>query len=460
MASFRRSLSVVPQHGSSADEEEYAVASSLPKSPSVNSDHLPTGGLFLRSFSSLDYALYKLQTLLILGLFPKRSSRPLERFKSKGNSWRRALLHFLVCFLIGILIEITPFASPTFSTNLLAKHQPFSLEMLQQVNTVRFYQHDDPKNFTSAVEGVDINDDDKPKSEDATDEREDGIPVGDQLTDKTLYEDINTFNKLLIIVTPIYSRPFQAYYLNRLAQTLGMVPPPLLWIVVEMTSQSAETAEILRNSGVMHRHLICKETLTGTNDRGMLLRNVGLSHIETHQLDGIIYFADDDNMYTTDLFDQMRHIRRFGTWIVAELVGKNTHAVMEGPICNGSQVMGWHLNERSNKFQKFRSGLSGFAFNSTLLWDPKRWHRRPLQPIRLLDSVKEAPSPVSRFIEQIAEGENEMECLPLACSRAMVWRLDGEFLYSFPHENSTRSSLILHWLNGVLDFAIIKNLIH
>lgn len=309
MASFRRSLSLVPQRGGLANEEEYTIHSSLSKSSSFNSDHQTTGGLFPRSFSSLDYASSKVQSF-VLGFFSKRSSRSLERLRSKGNSWRRALLHFFVCFLIGIFVGLTPFASPTFSVNLLAKHQVFSLEMLHQVDRIRFY-HDTPKNVTSIVERVAIHINAPSEPEETDHELKDRILVS-ELSDQSLHEDtIISLNKLLIIVTPIYARPFQAYYLNRLAQTLRFVPPPLLWIVVEMRSQSIETAQLLRNAGVMYRHLICKEISTDTKDRGMHLRNVALSHIEAHQLDGIVYFADYDNIYTLDLFDQMRQIRYF-----------------------------------------------------------------------------------------------------------------------------------------------------
>lgn len=134
-------------------------------------------------------------------------------------------------------------------------------------------------------------------------------PISNQSND---HQDpgLSIFDKLLIIVTPIYGLPFEAYYINRLANTLKLVKSPLLWIVVEMGSQSLDIAEELRNSGVMFRHLVCKENLVDVNiDGGMHLRNVVLSHIETHKLNGIIYFANYDNIYTIHLFDQMRQIR-------------------------------------------------------------------------------------------------------------------------------------------------------
>jgi hypothetical protein len=132
----------------------------------------------------------------------------------------------------------------------------------------------------------------------------------DKFDTQPLSEDSNLVSrKLLIIVTPTNAGPFQAYDLIRLAQSLKLVPSPLLWIVVEMTSQSAETADILRRTGVMYRHLVCYKNLTDINDAYIHQRNVALSHIETHRLDGIVYFADDNNVYLADLFEQMRQIR-------------------------------------------------------------------------------------------------------------------------------------------------------
>lgn len=81
--------------------------------------------------------------------------------------------------------------------------------------------------------------------------------------------------------------------------------------------------------------------------------------------------------------------RRFGTWPVAMLAHSKNKAVLEGPVCNGSEVIGWHTNEKSKQLRRFHVDMSGFAFNSTILWDPKRWHRLIPDSIRQLDKVKE-----------------------------------------------------------------------
>lgn len=75
-------------------------------------------------------------------------------------------------------------------------------------------------------------------------------------------------------------------------------------------------------------------------------------------------------------------------WMVAKLTENKSKAILEGPICNGTQVVGWHIIESQEKFWRFHAAMSGFAFNSTILWDPKRWHRPTLEPIRQIDTVK------------------------------------------------------------------------
>lgn len=131
-----------------------------------------------------------------------------------------------------------------------------------------------------------------------------------QLGERKLEKSVElVYRKELIVVTPTYNRALQAYYLGRLGNLLRLVPPPLIWIVVEMNEASMETAEILRNTGVMYRHLVCTKNSTSVKDRGVHQRNTALEHIERHKLDGIVYFADDDNVYSLELFDNIREIR-------------------------------------------------------------------------------------------------------------------------------------------------------
>lgn len=70
---------------------------------------------------------------------------------------------------------------------------------------------------------------------------------------------------------------------------------------------------------------------------------------------------------------------------MARLAENNRKVILQGPICNGSQVIGWHTDGMAKRFQRFDAEISGFAFISTVLWDPKRWNRPTLASIRQLD---------------------------------------------------------------------------
>ncbi|KAF9613412.1 hypothetical protein IFM89_008242 [Coptis chinensis] len=441
MASIRRTLSPVPRAGAIRNGETHSVPSPLSKS-SYAQNHFQSGGLLSTVLGSMDShpVLYKIQSYF-LGLFSKRSSRPLDRSKPKGPLWRKAFFHLFICFMLGIFVGFTPFVSKHLSVNFVSKHETFSFETIHttgntdrhdatSINGSPVFENTVSENNTNLETGL------------KNQELINVIPDDIQLATPPYQDLAFPVRNLLIIVTPTYSRSFQAYYLHRLAHTLRLVPPPLLWIVVEMSSQSTETADILRRTGVMYRHLVCDKNLTRIRDRSVHQRNVALSHIETHRLDGVVYFADDSNMYSVELFEHVRAIRRFGTWPVAMLMENKRQPILDGPVCSGSHVNGWHTNERTGRIRRFHADMSGFAFNSTILWDPKRWHRPTLEPIRLLDKVKQGVSinkislslcmnmQGSTFIEQVVEDESQMEGF-LNCSKIMVWRLQLEASHPF-----------------------------
>ncbi|KAL1193611.1 putative beta-1,4-xylosyltransferase IRX9H [Cardamine amara subsp. amara] len=315
---------------------------------------------------------------------------------SRRGPWRRPFYQFLVFFLLGFLLGLTPFGKMEDVNG--NSTDRFSFEIEQPYVDERL---DDKKREDVAVDAVSF--------------------VAETEIGKTKEMSV-VARKLIIVITPTYNRAMQAYYLNRIAQTLRLVEPPVLWIVVEGNTASFETSEILRKTGVMYRHLVCKRNMTSIKDRGVHQRNTALEHIELHKLDGIVYFADDDNIYSLELFQSLRQIRRFGTWPVAMLAPSKNKAILEGPVCNGSQVIGWHTNEKSKRIRRFHVDMSGFAFNSTILWDPKRWRRPFTHPTRQLDTVKEGFQETT-FIEQVVADESEMEGVPPACSRILNWHL-------------------------------------
>ncbi|KAL8490313.1 hypothetical protein ACS0TY_026000 [Phlomoides rotata] len=297
--------------------------------------------------------------------------------KSNQFSWRKSLLNCILCFFLGFLLGMAPF------------NNDFSEFKHHDVRNSDFSFEVKPTVVNGDKSVGDLGFDERPKKNDVFVDAVELAVV--QRNERDEIKKMLDFapGKQLIVVTPTYNRATQAYYLNRLGQVLRLVRPPVLWIVVEMNAASMETADILRNMGIMYRHLVCVNNSTDVKDRGVHQRNTALEHIQRHKLDGIVYFADDDNVYSLELFESAREISRFGTWPVGMLAQSKNKAILEGPVCNGSQVIGWHTNEKSKRLRRFHVDMSGFAFNSTILWDPKRWHRPTSYPIRQLDTVKE-----------------------------------------------------------------------
>ncbi|GJP35738.1 hypothetical protein CLOM_g20267 [Closterium sp. NIES-68] len=141
----------------------------------------------------------------------------------------------------------------------------------------------------------------------------------------------------LILVTPTYTRAFQAAYVTELTHTLRLVPPPLTWIVVESGNKTAETAMLLnRTAGYCAaeetggcRTLDYVHIATGDSEdqrwfRGVGQRNLALEYIEQQGLEGVVYFMDDDNTYALQLFDELRKIRRIGVLPVGFLFHKDS----------------------------------------------------------------------------------------------------------------------------------------
>ncbi|KAJ6407406.1 hypothetical protein OIU84_010826 [Salix udensis] len=166
----------------------------------------------------------------------------------------------------------------------------------------------------------------------------------------------------------------------------------------EGRSDSDEVSEVLRKTGIMYRHLVFKENFTDPEAELDHERNVALRHIEQHRLSGIVHFAALSNVYDLGFFDELRQIeqgsvrkfkeddenRVFGTWPMALLSANRNKVTIEGPVCDSSQVIGWHLKNMNTKTDSRPPiHISSFGFNSSILWDPERWGRPFINPANL-----------------------------------------------------------------------------
>ena len=123
------------------------------------------------------------------------------------------------------------------------------------------------------------------------------------------------------IITPTYSRPVQKAELTRLANTFLHVAN-LHWILVEDSQRRTPlVTRMLRETGLNYTHLNVEtprnyklrgDTRDPRIPRGTMQRNLALRWLrETfrsnnrHSQPGIVYFADDDNTYSLELFEEV-----------------------------------------------------------------------------------------------------------------------------------------------------------
>ncbi|CAN6470863.1 unnamed protein product [Victoria cruziana] len=339
---------------------------------------------------------------------------PSERSKKRIHLWKKAIIHFSLCFTMGFFTGL----APTSSSDVFSGRQTGEFRGRRIIIPGRGPATVAPEragNFNRSLM-ADAGSEIPGRIESELGELEDR--VGEPEAPR----------RLLIIVTPTGAgSPMQAAFLRRLAHTLKLVPHPSMWIVVQHQTDSPETVEILRQTGIMYRHIVCRENFTTPAELAEYQRNLALDHIEHHRLNGIVHFADAFNVYDLQFFEEIRETEVFGTWPVAMIYTNKKKIGFAGPVCDGSgQVVGWHadVKNRSNYTpDEFTINTSAFAFNSTILWDPERWGRP--------SSTSTSPQDSMSFIRRLAfEGEAKIRGLAEGCTKVMLWRLRMQPLLS------------------------------
>ncbi|XP_017277125.1 galactosylgalactosylxylosylprotein 3-beta-glucuronosyltransferase 2 [Kryptolebias marmoratus] len=236
-----------------------------------------------------------------------------------------------------------------------------------------------------------------------------GGPAGGQQNQSAL--------PIIYAVTPTYTRPVQKAELTRLAHAFRQVPR-LHWIVVEDSATRTElVARFLARCGVpyTHLHVLTPRRFKRTGmPRATEQRNAALAWLRQHRGRrdaGVVFFADDDNTYSLELFDEMRSTRKVSVWPVG-FVGGRTY---ERPLVSGGKVVGWYTGWRPDR--PFATDMAGFAVNlQVILANPRaQFKRRGSQP-----GMQE-----SDFLKQITK-VSELEPKANNCTRVLVWHTRTE----------------------------------
>ncbi|KAL6507939.1 hypothetical protein OROGR_024134 [Orobanche gracilis] len=315
-----------------------------------------------------------------------------ERSRKKVHAWKKAIFHFLLCFVIGFFTGFVPInkTSSVFTSRVAMSMQSgyYSVEMPHQMET---------QTLNKSKE----------------------IAVNREEEQEREIEEIHAKGLIIIVTTTSMRNRIRGVLLTRLANTLKLVARPLLWIVVEHKSGGSNVSEILRRTGIMYRHVVFRENFTDTSSEMDHQRNIALSHIEHHRLSGIVHFAGLSNVYDLRFFEEMREIEAFGAWPIAKLSAKKKRVTIEGPVCDSSEVVGWHLKKMKNAtgIKPPPLHISSFAFNSSILWDPERWGRT--------SSVQDTSQNPLRFVrKEVLEGETKLRGIPAEdCTKVLLWAL-------------------------------------
>ncbi|XP_022601513.1 galactosylgalactosylxylosylprotein 3-beta-glucuronosyltransferase 1-like [Seriola dumerili] len=234
------------------------------------------------------------------------------------------------------------------------------------------------------------------------------------------------FLSTIHVITPTYSRPVQKAELTRLANTLLHVPN-LHWILVE-DSQRRTTlvSRLLLETGLNYTHLnvetprnykVRGDTRDPRIPRGTIQRNLALRWLrETFSVNnsqsGIVYFADDDNTYSLELFEEMRSTRKVSVWPVAFVGGLR----YESPKVNTlGKVYGWKTV--FDPHRPFAIDMAGFAVNLRLILSKPQAYFK-------LRGVKGGYQESSLLKELVTL--SDLEPKAANCTKVLVWHTRTE----------------------------------
>ncbi|XP_056604361.1 galactosylgalactosylxylosylprotein 3-beta-glucuronosyltransferase 3 [Triplophysa dalaica] len=234
----------------------------------------------------------------------------------------------------------------------------------------------------------------------------------------------------IYVITPTYARLVQKAELSRLSHTFLHVPR-LHWIVVEDAAQPTPlVTDFLAASGLTYTHLhklTPKDKKLQENDpswlkpRGAEQRNEGLRWLrdmgaaaegkEAAALEeAVVYFADDDNTYSLQLFEEMRYTNRVSVWPVGLVGGMK----FESPVVQDGRVVRFHTGWRPNR--PFPMDMAGFAVSLRLILS---------NPEACFDGDAQMGFLESSFLQHLVTMD-DLEPKADLCTKVLVWHTRTE----------------------------------
>lgn len=237
---------------------------------------------------------------------------------------------------------------------------------------------------------------------------------------------------IIYVITPTHTRPEQKAEMVRVSQTFLLVPN-LHWIVVEDSKMKTDlVGNLLAKSGLSFTHLnvetppeskLTEKDPHWLKPRGVIQRNEALHFLrdkfrDSKTTNGVIYFADDDNTYHTQLFEEMRSTQGVSVWPVGLAGGLMLERPKMGqsPSGDGKQVVvGWDVSWSPHR--PFAIDMAGFAVNLQLfLTRPKA---------KFAYRVKRGHQE-SEFLRHLVSDLKELEPKADLCTKVYVWHTRTE----------------------------------
>lgn len=203
-------------------------------------------------------------------------------------------------------------------------------------------------------------------------------------------------DKYLNIITCTYPRKLRIRYLGHLKSLLSNEKNIRWFVIDDNDTIDKELFEFLP-SFATHLHI------GPTRDKGHAQRNLALEYIYDNNLDGLIYNADDDNLYDSKIFNELRKTQTFSFLPVGgDIVG--TDGMPERPVLNRArEFVRWN----SGWPRKYAMDMGGFCFDSKLLANLKKpfWSHKGL-------------GGETEFIDKLIQSPDEAEFLCDGCTKA------------------------------------------
>lgn len=237
------------------------------------------------------------------------------------------------------------------------------------------------------------------------------------------YEKLPT----IYVITPTYNRYVQKAELTRLSHTLMLVPN-VHWIIVEDSEWTGDIVNKLvkRLKSEFDFHTITKlHTPTPEkykrkpgepswyHPKGIWQRNKALEWIRENladlDRDGVIYFADDDNTYDIELFNEMRYTGKVSVWPVGFVGG----LLVERPLVHPQNNNRIHsFNSMWEKKRPFPFDMAGFAVSMNLFMSHLNANFSAEQKVGYVES---------HFLSQLIDSWEELEPKADKCTKILVW---------------------------------------